>query len=100
MAINLGELKDDMVENVIRASNTCHLFSITVSVTLGQTRRRAVVDSLARLVEISDLMKFRVFVVTRDEEEEEEEEASRSTRVLELDRALARRSVGARVWVR
>ena len=98
VAINLGELKDDiMVENVIRASKTCHFFSIMVSVTLGQTRRTAVVDSLARLVEISDLMKFRVFVVTRDEEEEEE--ASRSTRVLELDRALARRSVGARVWV-
>ena len=98
VAINLGELKDDiMVENVIRASKTCHFFSIMVSVTLGQTRRTAVVDSLARLVEISDLMKFRVFVVTRDEEEEEE--ASRSTRVLELGRALARRSVGARVWV-
>ena len=94
VAINLGELKDDMVEKVIQASNTCHFFSITVSVTLGQTRRRAVVDSLARLVEISDLMKFRVFVT------KEEEEASRSTRVLELDRALARRSVGARVWVR
>ena len=55
-----------------------------VSVQLG---REAVIDSLARLVEIPDLIKFRLVIVTRDEEEDTQVAVAAAR--LELHHALA-----------